>query len=273
MRLETHSLERRTGEFPWSRIARQAEHRAARVRIPIGRAKADKGGHEVNLLRRVGLSRHRPRLRRVLDQMQPVPKPLHRSTGNENRALKRVSSPPLQLVGNGGEQTIAGHQRLITRIQQREASRAIGRFQHARLEARLPHSRRLLITGNPAHRNRAAKQVRQSQAELRRRIAHLGQHRPRHADHLEERIIPRALMNIVKQSARCIRRIGGMHCAAGETPEQETVHGSKGELALFRPRPGTRHMVQNPRDFRARKIRIEQKPGLLRHKRLVPLSL
>ena len=67
MRLETHRLERRTGKFPWSRIARQSEHRAARVRIPIGRAEADKGGHEVNLLRRVGLSRHRPRLRRVLD--------------------------------------------------------------------------------------------------------------------------------------------------------------------------------------------------------------
>ena len=47
-------LERGAGDLGGARIAREAEHGAARLGIPIGRAEADERRHQIDLLGRIG---------------------------------------------------------------------------------------------------------------------------------------------------------------------------------------------------------------------------
>ena len=62
-RLEADRFQRRAGEFLRAGAAGEAEERAARLGVPIGRAEADEGRHEIDLLRRVGLGGERARSR------------------------------------------------------------------------------------------------------------------------------------------------------------------------------------------------------------------
>ena len=56
-----------------------------------------------------------------------------------------------------------------------------------------------------------------------------------------------------------------MDLSAGEVPNQPGVHCAGAQLSPFRPCAGTGHVVQNPLDFRAGEIGVNQQSGLLRH--------
>src|SRR5262245_30279316 len=60
-----------------------------------------------------------------------------------------------------------------------------------------------------------------------------------------------------------------MHSAAGEPPQQETVHCPEGVLALLRRRARAFHVVEQPCDLGGRKIWIEHESGARRDRRLV----
>ena len=54
-----------------------------------------------------------------------------------------------------------------------------------------------------------------------------------------------------------------MHPATGHAPQQERVHGAKRELAGVGIVADARHVFQQPRDLRGRKIGVETQPGLV----------
>ena len=65
-------FERGAGELGGAGIAREAIERAARLRVPIRRAEADEGRHEIDLLGRIGpLRRARPTPAAVAISLSP----------------------------------------------------------------------------------------------------------------------------------------------------------------------------------------------------------
>src|SRR5665213_2111789 len=66
-----------------------------------------------------------------------------------------------------------------------------------------------------------------------------------------------------------------MRSAAGEPPEQKAVDRAESQLAALRTDARARHVIEEPRDFRAGKIRVEQQAGSFPHQILgaVPLQV
>ena len=54
----------------------------------------------------VGFGRHRACLFGSFDNAQPVAQPLHGGPGDKDRAFKGVGGFAVELVGDGGEQTV-----------------------------------------------------------------------------------------------------------------------------------------------------------------------
>ena len=100
-------FERRAGELGRRRLAGEPEHRAARLRIPPGRAETDEGRHEIDLLGRIGGGGERVHVGRARDHLEPVAQPLHRRAGDEDRAFERIGAFSVELIGDGGEQPVA----------------------------------------------------------------------------------------------------------------------------------------------------------------------
>ena len=104
-----------------------------------------------------------------------------------------------------------------------------------------------------------------------RGILHLRQHRARHADKLEEVVVPVALVNIEKQSARGVGGVGRMHLSAGQAPQQVTIDGAEQQFAAHRALARAGDVIENPCDFSAGKIGIDDQAGSGRDRRLVAL--
>ena len=169
-RLVADGFERRLRQFLVRRAARQAEERAARLGIPVGRTEPDEGRHEIDLLvadRRTCASC--ARFGRRLDQLQAVAQPLHGSAGDEDRAFQRIGALAVELIGDGGQQPVLrGHGRAAG-VEQRKAAGAIGRFHHAGLEAGLADGRGLLVARHTANRNGRAQTASRRSRRSRRR--------------------------------------------------------------------------------------------------------
>ena len=106
-RLVADGLQRRARELVGAGGARQAEQRAARVGLPVGRAEADEGRHQIDVLRRIGRGGERAALRRRGDDAQAVAQPLHRRAGDEDGALQGVGALAVELIGDRGQQPVA----------------------------------------------------------------------------------------------------------------------------------------------------------------------
>ena len=158
--LVADGLERGLGQFGPRRAARQSEDGAARFGIPVGRAKAHEGRHEIDLL-----SAGRPPAGQFTGligcphDLQPVAQPLHRCAGDEDRAFQRIGALAVELIGNGGQQPVLRRHGSGARVQQGEAAGAIGRLHHARLETGLADGCRLLVARHAADRYRGAQQT------------------------------------------------------------------------------------------------------------------
>ena len=50
----------------------------------------------------------------------------------------------------------------------------------------------------------------------------------------------------VEQGTGSVARIGGVHLAAGQVPDQPAVHCAKGQFTSFGPRTGARHLIEQP---------------------------
>ncbi len=121
----------------------------------------------------------------------------------------------------------------------------------------------------PADRDRTAEQFRHAVAEFRGGILHLRQHRARHAQDLQEIVVPLPGVDVEQQRARGVGGVGGVHLAAGQPPQQIAIDRAEHQLAAFGPRPRAGHVIENPCDLGAGEIGIDDQAGLGRDRRLV----
>ena len=86
---------------------------------------------------------------------------------------------------------------------------------------------------------------------------HHGQQAGRNIQRRQQLGVPLVGVHIEQQGARGIADIGGMDPALGQLPDQPSVHGAKGQFAVFGLGAGAGNMVQQPANLGAGKIRID----------------
>ena len=100
-------------------------------------------------------------------------------------------------------------------------------------------------------------------------VLHLRQHRARHAQDLQQFVVPLPGVDVEQQRARGVGGVGGMHLAAGEPPQQIAIDGAEHQLAALGARARAGHVIEDPGDFGAGEIGIDDQAGLGRDRRLV----
>ena len=271
--LVADAFQRGAGEFGRAGVAGQAEERAARLGIPVGRAEADEGRHEIDVLRRIGVVGERAGLAGLLDDAEPVAQPLHGGAGDEDRAFQRVGALAAELVGDGGEQPVLRGDRRRAGVEQGEAAGAVGRLHHAGREAGLADGGGLLVAGDAADRDAAAEQLGHGVAEIGGAVLHLRQQRARHAQDRSRSSSHSPRVDVEEQGARGVGGVGGVHLAAGQPPQQKAVDGAEGEFAALGAFARAGDVVEHPGDLGAGEIGVEQQAGLRRDRRLVAFGL
>ena len=88
----------------------------------------------------------------------------------------------------------------------------------------------------------------------------------------QQLLVPVAAVDVEQQGARGVGRVGGVHLAAGQPPEQEAVDRAEGELAGLGRRARAVDVVEQPGDLGGGEIGIEQQAGLRRDRRLVAVA-
>ena len=89
----------------------------------------------------------------------------------------------------------------------------------------------------------------------------LGQQRARNLQIGQDVVVPVAPVDVVEQGAAGVARIGAVQRAAAQIPQQPRIDRPEGEFARFGPGADARHVIQQPRDFRAGEIGIRDQPG------------
>jgi hypothetical protein len=164
----------------------------------------------------------------------------------------------VELIGDGRQQPVLRGDGCRAGVEQREAAGAVGRFHHARREARLPDGRGLLVAGHAADRNPAPEQSGVGRAEIAAQSRTSGSIAAAREGAGRSSSSQLAGVDVVEQRARGVGGVGGMHLAAGQPPEQEAVDGAEGEFAPFGAGAGALHLVEQPGDLGAGEIGIEQ---------------
>ena len=251
-------------EFGGAGVAGEAEQRAAHARIPVGRAEADEGRHQIDALHGIGFVGERAGLGGLLDDAEAVAQPLHRGARDEDRAFERVGAFAFELIGDGGEQLVLRGDRRRAGVEQRKAAGAVGRLDHARARSRpgrwsRPAGRRRCRRSRSAPPNRSGVAL----AELGGGILHLRQHRARHARIFSSSSSHCAGVDVEQQRARGVGGVGGVHLAAGEPPEQIAIDGAEHQLAALGACARAGDVVEDPGDLGAGEIGIDDQAGLL----------
>ena len=148
-------------------------------------------------------------------------------------------------------------------LQQQEGAGAVGLLPFPAPPAPLAEQRRLLIAGHAGNRNRPSEQVGRGRAEVARRRPHLRQHGHGHAEQGAQLLAPASLADVVEHGARRVRRLRGVHGAAGEPPDEPAVHCSRAQLAALRALG--QPLRQQPLELGGREVRIDDEPGARPH--------
>ena len=115
----------------------------------------------------------------------------------------------------------------------------------------------------------AAKQSGTLSPNAGRGILDLRQHRARHAQELQQFVVPLAGVDVEQQRARGIGGVGGVHLAAGQPPQQVAVDGAEQQFAALGALARAGHVIEQPGDLGAGEIGIDDQAGLCRDHRLV----
>ena len=171
------------------------------------------------------------------------------------------------MIGNGGEEAVARGNRLRPGVEQGKAPGAVSRLHHARRKAALSHGGGLLVAGDAEDTDRSAEQI--GRSEIAGAIPQLRQQLLRNTEQFAQLRVPLPAIDVHQQRASGIGRIGCMHLAGSEPPEQKTVHGAEGEPARRCRRSCALDMIEQPGNLGGGEIRIEEEPGARSDRRLV----
>ena len=151
-----------------------------------------------------------------------------------------------------GDRSLAG-------VEQQEAAGAVGAFGVSGREARLSEQRRLLVADRRRDRDPLERSARLA-VDLRRR-PDLGQHRPRHADRVEQRVVPVERREVHQHRAAGVGHVGQV--PAGQAPDQPRVDRPEHDLARLRALTQTRDRVQQPAHLGTREVGRQRQAGAL----------
>ena len=179
----------------------------------------------------------------------------------------------MQLVGKGRQKTVVRCDGIVSGVEQREAAGPIGRFHHARFKTGLADGGGLLISHHAQHRHGVAKKSRVGETEIRPAVADFGQQTGRDIQQGQHVLVPLAGMDVAQHGARGIGGVGLVFAPAGQMPQQKGIDRAEGQFTACGPGAGIGHVVQNPGDFGAGEIGIEQQAGALAHQRFVAVLL
>ncbi len=166
-----------------------------------------------------------------------------------------------------------GFQCTLAGVQHHKTAGAIGALDHTRFKAGLPDRRRLLVANHRADRQTRAQQRLVAVTEIVSAIFHVWQQTGGNIEHFEQLFVPALFVDIKQQGTRGIARVGGMHFAAGQAPQQKAVDRAECQLPGFRPAACTRHIIENPGQFAGGEIRIQQQATATAGHFLQPLRL
>ena len=243
-------------------LARDAVDGAARFGAPVRRPQTGERRHHVDGAVRVEPGGHGLGLLRRLDDAKPVAKPLDDGPRDEDGALKRIGGGALETVADGGEQPVARGDGLVARVDDDETSGAIGGFERARGKAALAYGGGLLVAGDAAYRNRRAKNLLVTYAELGGAVHDRGKPATRHVEHGQQLIVPVIGVDVVEVRAARVGGVGGVNPAAGQPPDEKTVHGAKAEFSRLCPFAGALNLVEYPGELGRGEIGVEKQAGL-----------
>jgi hypothetical protein len=183
---------------------------------------------------------------------------LHERAGDGDGALQRVARRLAgPLIGEGGEQAVAGGDRDLAGVHQQEAPGSVRALRLAWIEAGLPEQRRLLVAKHARDRHAGHQAARR--AEHTGRGHDRGQRRARHAERLQQRLVPRETPQVHQLRAARVGHVGDVQ--PGEVPEQPGVDGAEQQLPRLRARPRARHGVEQPAQLERAEIARERQPG------------
>ena len=233
--LVADAFQRGMREFGGAGVAGEAEQRAAHAGIPVGRAEADEGRHQIDALHGIGFVGERAGLGRLLDDAEPVAQPLHRGAGDEDRAFQRVGAFAVELIGDGGEQLVLRGDRRGAGVEQRKAAGAVGRLDHAGRRSR------------PGRWSRPAGRRRCRRSRSRRRTGSASLSPKLAEESFTSGSIERgtrrifrsssshcAGVDVEQQRARGVGGVGRVHLAAGQPPQQIAIDGAEHQFAAAR---------------------------------------
>ena len=92
-------------------------------------------------------------------------------------------------------------------------------------------------------------------------VLYLGQHRARHAQELQQFIVPLAGVDVEQQRARGVGGVGGVDAASGQPPQQIAIDGAEHQFAAAGAFARAGDVVENPGDFGAGEIGIDDEAG------------
>ena len=163
---------------------------------------------------------------------------------------------------------------LVAGVDEREASRAVGRLHHSGTKARLADQRRLLVAGDSADGDRGAEMFGRRLAEFGGAVL-----APPAASSVGRRKSARSSsshtpeMNVEQQRARGVGGVGDVNLAVGQAPDEKAVDGAEGEVAAFGFSARAGNVVEHPGDLGRRKIGVEQQAGARGNKLLASALL
>ena len=245
------------------RSARQTHNRAAAVHVPVRRAQTRERRNEIDISIVRNLLRNRLRLGRLRHQLHLVAQPLHHRAADEYAALERVARLPVHAPADRRDQIVLRAHRILARVHQNEAARAIGVFAHAGCKTALTEQRRMLIARQRRNRDLAAENLPVQIADYLRGIDDLRKQLRRNVHRLQELVVPALLVNVVKHRARRVGRVGHVHVIRRQVPGEEAVDRAEAELAVRRALARAGNGIQHPLQLRSGEIRIRNQAGLV----------
>ncbi len=263
--LERDALER-GARARWAPVdaARQAQDRAARRRIPLGRPQAGERGHDDDAagVRTVAARSLTSGARR--DDLEAVAQPLDRGAADEDAALERVGrSARRRSARRRSRAAGCGSRRACSPVNMRRKQPVP--YVHFTRPGRVqscPKSAACWSPRIPAIGTLPPRTAREVSATCPPLGTISGRTDGRNVEKPRELRVPAARAQIHQHRARGVGDVGDVPPAARQVPDEPGVDRPGGERSRGGPSPRPGHVVEEPAELRAGEVRVEQEARL-----------
>lgn len=241
----------------------EAHDGAAGVLVPVGRAEAGEGRHDVTAVGVLDLLGHILGVAGLFQQAQLIAEPLDGRTGHENRAFQRIIHLAVGAAGDGGDKAVPGCDRRLTGVHEQKAAGSEGVFRLAGGKAGLAEEGRLLVACRTGNFYLAAEVHRVSVLIKAAGRHRLREHTFRDVQLLQDLVVPFQRVDVEHHGAAGVGIVGDVQFSAGQLPDEPGLHGAEEQFSPLGPFAGAGDMIQYPLELSGRKIGVDDEAGLL----------